>query len=86
MVILCELWVLNTLDLLAERFDKRRCSGLSSISVISSLETTVNEHDRAHILDAMVTISEVVHRLELFVDDADTGFMCAAGDVPDVGS
>jgi hypothetical protein len=34
----------------------------------------------------MVTISEVIHRLELFVDDADTGFMRAARDVLDVGS
>jgi hypothetical protein len=86
MVILCELWVLNALDLLAKGFDKRRCSGFSSISVVGGFETAINEHDGAHVLDAMVTVSEVVHGLELFVNDSDTSFVCAAGDILDIGS
>ena len=36
-------------------------------------------------MDAVVTVGEVVHGLELFVDDADAGFVGAADDAFDVG-
>jgi hypothetical protein len=32
----------------------------------------------------MITISEVVHGLELFINDADTGFVCPASDFLDI--
>jgi hypothetical protein len=35
-------------------------------------------------LDAVVTISEVVHGLKLLVDDSDASLVCAAGDFLDV--
>lgn len=35
-------------------------------------------------LDAVVAVGEVVHGLELLVDDADAGFVGAAGDLLDV--
>ncbi len=35
-------------------------------------------------LDAVISIGEVVHGLELLVDDADTGFMCSDSDIFDV--
>jgi hypothetical protein len=36
-------------------------------------------------LDAVVAVGEVVHGLELLVDDADAGFVGAVGDFLDVG-
>jgi hypothetical protein len=85
MVVKRELWVLYTLDLLAERFNKRRRSGFSSIGVIGGFKTAVDEHDGAHVLDTVITISKVVHRLELLVDDSNTSFVCAASDFLNVG-
>jgi hypothetical protein len=35
-------------------------------------------------LNAVITISEVVHRLELFVDNSDAGFVGSAGDFLDI--
>ncbi len=32
----------------------------------------------------MISIGEIVHGLELFVDNTDTGFVCANGDIFDV--
>jgi hypothetical protein len=32
-------------------------------------------------LNAVITVSEVIHRLELLIDDSDAGFVCAACDV-----
>jgi hypothetical protein len=37
-------------------------------------------------LDAVVTIGKVVHGLELFVDNSDASFVCAASDILDVSS
>jgi len=34
----------------------------------------------------VVTISEVIHRLELFVDDSDASFVSSASDLLDIGS
>lgn len=85
-VVLGVLRVLNTLDLLAEGLDELRGSSLATVSVVGSLEAAEDEHDGAHVLDAVITIGEVVHGLELLVDDADASFVGAAGDGLDVGS
>lgn len=84
-VILSVLGVLNALDLLAEGLDELRGSGLTTIGVVSSLETAEDEHGGAHVLDAVVTVGEVVHGLELLVDDADASLVCSAGDGLDIG-
>ena len=86
MVILCELWVLNTFDLLAKRLDQRRSSSFSTIGVVGSFEASINEHNGSHILDTVITIGEVVHGLELFIDDSDASLVGTAGDVFDVRS
>jgi len=83
-VVLGELWVLDALDLLAQGLDEWGGGSLAAIRVIGSFETSVNKHDGSHVLDAMVAVGEVVHGLELFVDDADAGFVCAAGDLLDI--
>lgn len=83
-VVLGELRVLDTLDLLAERLDQFRGSSLTSVSVVGSLETTENKHDSSHVLNAVVTVGKVVHGLELLVDDANAGLVCAASNSLDV--
>jgi len=80
-----ELWVLDTLDLLTEGLNERRGSGLTSISVVGGLKTSVDEHDRGHILDAVIAIGKVIHGLELFVDNSNAGFVGAAGNFLDIG-
>jgi hypothetical protein len=86
MVVLGELWVLDTLYACAERLDKRRGGGLATVGVVGSLEAVEDEHDGGHVLDAVVAVGKVVHGLELFVDDADTGLMRTDGHVLDVFS
>jgi hypothetical protein len=86
MVVLCELRVLDTLDLLAQGLDERRGCGFSAIGVVGGFKTTVDEHDGGHVLDAVVTIGKVVHGLELFVDNSNTSFVCAASDILDISS
>lgn len=83
-VVLGELWVLHTLDLLAEGFDERRLSGLAAISVVVRGQATEHEHGGSHVLDAVITIGVVVHGLELLVDDANASLVCAVGDGFDV--
>lgn len=85
-VVLGVLGVLNALDLLAEGLDELRGSSLTTVSVVGGLKTAEDEHDGAHVLDAVVTVGKVVHGLELLVDDADAGLVGAAGDSLDVGS
>lgn len=85
-VVLGELWVLNALDLLAEALDEWGGGGFASIGVVGGFKTAVDEHDRGHVLDAVVAVGKVVHGLELFVDDADAGLVRAAGHSLDVGS
>lgn len=85
MVILSVLGVLDTLDLLAERLDELRGGSLTTVGVIGSFEAAKDEHNGAHVLNAVVTVGKVVHGLELFVDDADAGFVGTAGNVLDVG-
>lgn len=85
MVILSELGVLDALDLLAQRLDELRGGSLTTVGVVSGLEAAEDEHDGAHVLDAVVTVGKVVHGLELLVDNADAGLVGAAGDALDIG-
>ena len=48
------------------------------------MEAVEDEHGRDHVLDAVVAVGEVVHGFVLLVDDADAGFVRAAGDGFDV--
>ena len=84
-VVLGVLGVLNALHLLAQGLDELRGSGLAAVGVVGGLKAAEDKHDGAHVLDAVVTVGEVVHGLELLVDDADAGLVCAAGDLLDVG-
>ena len=86
MVVLGVLGVLNALDLLAEGLDELRGSGLTTVSVVGGLEAAENEHGGAHVLDAVVTVGEIVHGLELLVDDADASLVGSASDGLDIGS
>jgi len=65
------------------------CDGGIKLFLFSEIwkkgESAVHEHDCSHILDAVITISEVIHRLELLVNDSDTSFVCAASDFLDIG-
>ena len=84
MVVLGELWVLNTLNLLSQALDQWGGSSLAAISVVGSLQASVDKHDRSHVLDAVITVSKVVHWLELLVNDADAGLVGAARDMLNV--
>jgi len=84
-VILSELRILNTLDLLAEGFHEWGGSRFATVGVIGCFEAAVDKHDGGHVLDAVIAIGEVVHWLELFVDDANAGFVGAAGDFFNIG-
>lgn len=84
-VVLGVLGILDALDLLAQRLDQLRGGGLTTVGVVGGLEATEDEHDGAHVLDAVVAVGKVVHGLELLVDDADAGLVGAAGDGLDVG-
>jgi hypothetical protein len=86
MVILGVLRILNTLDLLSERLDQRRGGSLTTVGVVGGLETAEDEHGGAHVLNAVVTVGEVVHGLELLVDNADASLVSSAGDGLDVSS
>lgn len=79
------LGVLDALHLLAQGLNQLRGGSLATIGVVGSLEAAEDEHDGAHVLDAVVTVGEVVHGLELLVDDADASLVRAAGDGLDVG-
>lgn len=84
MIVLGKLRIFYTLDLLAERFDEWGGSGFASVRVVGCFETAEDEHDGRHVLDAVVAVGEVVHGFELFVDNADAGFVGSAGDFLDV--
>lgn len=84
-VVSSELGVLDALDLLAEGFDELRGGGLGTVRVVAGGKAAKDEHDRAHVLDAVVAVGKVVHGLELLVDDADAGLVRADGDLLDVG-
>lgn len=84
-VVLRVLGVLDAADLLAQRLDELRGGSLTTVRVVGGLEAAEDEHDGAHVLDAVVAVGEVVHGLELLVDDADASLVRAAGDGLDVG-
>ena len=83
-VVLGELWVLNTADLLTQGLDEGGLSGLAVIGVVAGFEAVEYEHSGNHVLHAVVTIGEVLHGLELLVDDADAGLVGAVDDVLNV--
>ena len=80
-----ELGVLDALDLLAEGLDELRGGGLGTVRVVAGGQAAEGQHDGAHVLDAVVAVGKVVHRLELLVDDADAGLVGADGHLLDVG-
>lgn len=83
-VVLGELWVLHTLNLLPQALHKRRSSGLASIGVISSLQAAINQHNGSHVLNTMIAIRKVIHGLKLLINDANTSLMGTASDVLDI--
>lgn len=85
MVILCELWILDAFDAGAEGLHERGGGGLGAVGVVGRVEAVEDEHGGDHVLDAVVAVGEVVHGLELLVDDADARFVRADRDVFDVG-
>jgi len=58
-------------------FHKFGCSSFGAVGVVGSMKAVEDEHGGDHVLDAVVSVGEVVHGLVLLVDDADAGFMCA---------
>lgn len=84
MIVSRESRILYTLDPFPQIFDEWRFSGFASVGVVGCFESVVDQHDRHHVLDAVVAVGEVVHGFELLVDDADAGFVCADCDFFDV--
>jgi hypothetical protein len=84
MVVLGELRVFHTGDLLAQRLDELRGGGLAAVGVVFSGEAVESKHGGDHVLHAVVAVGEVVHGLQLLVDDADAGLVRAVDDVRDV--
>ena len=79
-----ELRVFDTRDISPQMLDERARSSFRTIGVVGRVETVEDEHGGYHVLYAVVSVSEVVHRFVLFVDDADTSFVGAAADGFDV--
>jgi len=77
MVRACELLVLFTAGIRSYSLDECGCSGFRAIGVVTCMEAVEDEHGGYHVLDAVVSVGEIVHRFVLFVDDADTGFVGA---------
>lgn len=84
MVVLGELRVLNAGDALPEGLDELGGGGLAVIGVVGGLKAVENEHGGNHVLHAVVTVSKVLHGLELLVDDADAGLVCPVDDALNV--
>jgi hypothetical protein len=84
MVVLGELRVFHAGDLLAQRLDELRGGGFAAVAVVFGDQAVESEHGGDHVLHAVVAIGEVVHGLELLVDDADAGLVGAVDDVRDV--
>ena len=85
MVRACEFRIFFTGDALAEGFDERGGGGFAAVGVVGCVQAVEDEHGGDHVLDAVVAVGEVVHGFVLFVDDADAGFVRAAGYGVDVG-
>lgn len=84
MVVLRKLRVLDTLDACTEGFHERGGRSFGAIGIVGCVEPIEDEHDGDHILNAVVAVGEVVHGLELLVNDADAGFVRANRDVLDI--
>lgn len=84
MVVLGELRVFDTADALSEGLNECGCGGLALIGVVGCLEAVEHEHGGDHVLDAVVAVGEVLHGLELLVDDANAGLVGAVDDALDV--
>lgn len=80
-----ELLVLDALNLLPQALDERALRRLAAVRVIRRLEAVEDEHCRDHVLHAVVPVGEIVHLLELFVDDADARLVGPVGHALDVG-
>ena len=99
-VVLCELGVFDALDAFAEIFEEFGGGGFGAVGVVLGSQTVEDEHGGDHVLgyvnrysnlhvkgtdlNAVVTVSKVVHGLELLVDNADTSLVSAVGDLLDV--
>lgn len=79
-----EVGVFDAGDVSPEVLDERAGGGFGAVGVISGVEAVEDEHGGDHVLDAVVSVGEVVHGFVLFVDDADAGFVGTAGDGFDV--
>jgi len=95
-----ELGVLDTADALAEIFKQRGGGSFGAVGVISGGQAAENEHGGNHVLlrsakaqfpefhgtylHTVVAVGEVVHLLELLVNNADACLVCAVGNFLDV--
>lgn len=80
-----EVRVFDAGDVAPEVLDERAGGGFGAVGVVGGVEAVEDEHGGDHVLDAVVSVGEVVHGFVLLVDDADAGFVGAAGDGFDVG-
>lgn len=76
--------VFRARDALSQALQKRRGSSLAAVNVIVSDQAVEDEHVSNHVLDAVITVGEVVHGLELLVDNSDTGLVSSDYNVVDV--
>ena len=79
-----EVGIFDAGDVAPQVLDERACGCFGAVGVVGCVETVENEHRSYHVLYAVVSVGEVVHGFVLFVDDADAGFVGAAGDGFDV--
>ena len=79
-------WVFDAGYVSPQVLDERACGCFRAVGVVGRVEAVEDEHGRDHVLYAVVSVGEVVHGFVLFVDDADAGFVGAAGDGFDVFS
>ena len=79
-----EEWILDAGDAASERLYQGRGRRFAAIGVVGGFQAVEHQHRGHHVLNAVVAVGEVVHRLVLLVDDADAGFMGAADDGLDV--
>lgn len=79
-----KLLILHALNLLSQALNQWGGSSLSTISIIRSLQTSINKHDRSHVLNAVIAIREVIHRLELLIDYTDTSLVGTTSDMLDI--
>ena len=71
-------------DVAPQALDEGAGGSVRAVGVVGRVEAVEDEHGGDHVLDAVVAVGEVVHGFVLLVDDADAGFVGAAGDGFDV--